>query len=138
MKTNKKACYDNISYTVVKNSFRKLCDPLLHMFNLSTLSGIFPDSLKTGIVAPIYKASDSSDLGNWRPISVHLCFSKIFERIMYNRIYKYFSLKFETSAIWLVETACTFLIFLIATVQISLEFETHQRGAGYTKSLNLN
>ena len=33
------------------------------------------------------------------------------------------SLKCKISAIWLVETACIFLIFLIATVQI-LECET--------------
>ena len=35
------------------------------------------------------------------------------------------SLKCKISAIWLVETACIFLIFLIATVQISMECETY-------------
>ena len=36
------------------------------------------------------------------------------------------SLKYKISAIWLVETASMFLIFLIATVQISMECETQE------------
>ena len=39
-------------------------------------------------------------------------------------------------AILLVETACIFL-FLIATVQISMEYETQESLAGYKKHLNL-
>ena len=34
------------------------------------------------------------------------------------------SLKCKISAIWLVETACIFLIFLIAAVEILIECET--------------
>ena len=37
----------------------------------------------------------------------------------------------------LVETVCIFLIFLFATVQISVECETQESEAGYTKHLNL-
>ena len=76
-------------YNVVKNCFGELSDPLLHIFNLSFLNGIFPDSLKIAKVTPVYKAGDSSDLGNYRPISVLPCFPKILERIMYKRLYKY-------------------------------------------------
>ena len=43
-------------------------------FNLSSSSGIFPDSLKIGKVTPICKASNSNDLGNYRPISVFYVF----------------------------------------------------------------
>ena len=45
--------------------------------------------MKIGKVTPIYKAGDSSDLGNYRSISVLPCFSKILERITYNRVYTY-------------------------------------------------
>ena len=92
LKTNRSAGYDDISYNVVKNCFGELCDlcdPLLHIFNLSYSSGIFPDSLKIGKVTPKYKAGNSSDLDNYRPISVLLCFSKILERIIYNIVYTY-------------------------------------------------
>ena len=37
----------------------------------------------------IYKAGDNSDISNYRRISVLPCFSKILERLMYNRLYKY-------------------------------------------------
>ena len=89
LKTNKSAGCDDVSYNVVKNCFGELCDPLLHIFNLSYSTGTFPDSLKIGKVTPIYKAGNSSDLGNYRPISALLYFSKILERIIYNRVYTY-------------------------------------------------
>ena len=64
LKTNKSTGYDDISYNVVKNCFGELYDPLLHIFNLSSSSGTFPNSVKIGKVTPIYKAGDSSDSGN--------------------------------------------------------------------------
>ena len=45
--------------------------------------------MKIGKVAPLHKADDSSDLGNYRLMSVLPCFSKILERIIYNRVYTY-------------------------------------------------
>ena len=47
------------------------------------------------------------------------------------------SLKCKISAILLVETAFIFLIFLIATVQISMECETQECEVGHTKHLDL-
>ena len=41
LKTNKSPGYGDISYNVVKNDFRELYDPLLHIFNLSSSSRIF-------------------------------------------------------------------------------------------------
>ena len=41
--------------------------------------GVFPDNLKIAKVTPVYKAGDNSDIGNYRPISVIRCFSKILE-----------------------------------------------------------
>ena len=41
------------------------------------------------IVTPVFKGGDEKDLGNYRPISVLPCFSKILERIMYNRLYNH-------------------------------------------------
>ena len=48
--------------------------------------------------------------------------------LIYKLIYKLYALSFKwkISAIWLVETASIFLIFLIATVQISLECEMQE------------
>ena len=51
--------------------------------------GCFAEELKIARVTPIYKTDDAIEIGNHRPISVLPCFSKILERIMYNRLFKY-------------------------------------------------
>ena len=50
---------------------------------------IFPDKLKIARVTPSFKKRSDSELGNYRPISVLPYFSKIPEKIMYNRLYKH-------------------------------------------------
>ena len=78
-----------MSFNVIKKCFGELCEPLKYLFNLSIVKGIFPDDLKIAKVTPIYKADNSSNISNYRPISVLPCFSKMLERIMYNRLQKY-------------------------------------------------
>ena len=73
---------------VIKKCFGSLCEPLKYE-NLSNENGVFPGGLKIARVTPIYKGEGSSDVSNYRPISVLPCFSKILEHIMYNRLYKY-------------------------------------------------
>ena len=46
------------------------------------------------------------------------------------------SLNCKIPAIWLVDRACKFLMFLIATVQISMECETQESKARCAKHLN--
>ena len=89
LKIDKSPSYDDISFNALKKCFSSLCEPLKYLFNLSIEKGIFPDDLKIAKVTPIYKTDDISNLSNYRPISVLSCFSKILERIMYNRLYQY-------------------------------------------------
>ena len=89
LKINKSSSVDDVSFNIIKKCFRMLCEPLTYLFQLSLEKGLFPDDLKIAKVTPIYKAGDNSDVSNYRPISVLPCFSKILERLMYNRLYKY-------------------------------------------------
>ena len=50
------------------------------------MQGVFPTVLKKAKVIPIFKGGDSSQLSNYKPVSVLPCFSKILERLMYNRL----------------------------------------------------
>ena len=60
------------------------------IFNESINLGIFfPENMKIAKVTPIFKSGKKELLTNYWPISVLSCFSKIFERIMYNRLYNY-------------------------------------------------
>ena len=89
LKINNSSSVDGVSFNIIKNCFGVHCEPLTYLFQLSLEKGVFPDDLKIAKVTPIYKAGDNSNVSNYRPISVLPCFSKILERLMYNRLYKY-------------------------------------------------
>ena len=59
LKINKSSGYDDISFNVVKKCFGVLYKPLLHIFNLSIQTGIFPDELKIASVTPIFKGCEN-------------------------------------------------------------------------------
>ena len=53
-------------------------------------AGIFPDVLKTGKITPVYKNKGIKQLfNNYRPISILPIFGKIFEKVLYTRIYNF-------------------------------------------------
>ena len=89
LKSNKSAGYDDISVDVVKKVFNLIQSPLLYIFNLSLKHGVFPEKLKIARVTPVFKTGEKSTVSNYRPISILPCFSKLLERIMYNRLYVY-------------------------------------------------
>jgi len=70
-------------------TINKIVDPLTHIINLSMETGIFPSNLKLAKVIPVFKSGDKCLLNNYRPISLLSSFSKIFERIMYNKIIRF-------------------------------------------------
>ena len=79
LKINKSPSHDGVSFNVIKKCFGKLREPLKCLFNLSIVNGIFPDDLKIAKVTPIYKADNSSNVSNYRQISVVPCFSRMLE-----------------------------------------------------------
>ena len=62
---------------------------LVDIINLSLLKGIFQDKLKIAKVIPVYKAEDPSLFVNYRPISMLPVFSKLFEKVMYDRLVEF-------------------------------------------------
>jgi len=52
-------------------------------------AGIFPDALKVGKITPIYKKGSNELLENYRPVSTLPIFGKIFEKIIYSRLYSF-------------------------------------------------
>ncbi|XP_065662272.1 uncharacterized protein LOC136084897 [Hydra vulgaris] len=62
--------------------------PLLSkLFNLSFVTGIFPNIFKTTSVKPTHKKGLRLECNNYRPISLLSNISKILEKLMYSRIY---------------------------------------------------
>lgn len=87
--TGKSAGYDNIPMSIIKRSINSIFSPLTHIVNLSIIHDVVPNELKIALVVPIFKSGDKALFSNYRPISVLPCFSKILERIIYNRVINY-------------------------------------------------
>ena len=77
---------DNITASVVYFVRDIVALPLSCIINKALELGVFPDALKLARVVPIYKSGDASLLTNYRPISILPIFSKIYEKVIANRI----------------------------------------------------
>ena len=73
----------------MKDTFIHFLKPLSYICNLSLSNGIFPHELKKAKVIPLFKHGDNQKVQNYRPISVLPFFSKIFEKMMFNRIFDF-------------------------------------------------
>ena len=87
IKSKSSTGFDNISTQLMKNSMESIALPMAEMFNYMIRSSIFPDDLKFAKVIPLYKSGDSSLFTNYRHISLLPAFSKVFERLIYNRLH---------------------------------------------------
>ena len=53
-------------------------------------NGIFPDSLKFANITPVFKKDSRTEKTNYRPVSILPNLSKIYERLIYNQLSKFF------------------------------------------------
>ena len=79
----------DIPIRVIKKTAHLTSHVLAFHFNNFMMSGTFPDSLKVGKVTPIFKKGNIEEIGNYRPVSTLPIFGKIFEKIIYSRIYNF-------------------------------------------------
>ena len=79
----------DIPIRIIKKSAHIICPSLSQYFNLLMTEGVFPEVLRVGRVTPIYKKGNPEDIGNYRPVSTLPIFGKIFEKVIYNRIYSF-------------------------------------------------
>ena len=89
LKGGKSPGFDEINDHIVKQNSNSLLVPLKYIFDLSLKSGTFLEKMKIARVTPVFTSGDTSIMTNYRAISVLPCFSKMLERIMFNRLYKY-------------------------------------------------
>ena len=86
LKSKNSSGHDEISTKLLKESIHQISIPLTHIINQSFLTGIVPQQMKIEKVVPIFKTSDPTLLTNYRPISLLTTFSKLIERLMYNKV----------------------------------------------------
>ena len=62
---------------------------LSKLVNMAFVAGVFPDILKWAKVTPLHKKESKLDHHNYRPISLLSVISKIYEKLLYTRIYSH-------------------------------------------------
>ena len=77
--------WDELSLAALNLSWPSVAPALVHVMNLSLEHGVVPLELKIAKVIPLFKADDPEKFSNYRPVSVLPLFSKILERLMYQR-----------------------------------------------------
>ena len=84
--TIKSSGFLNISSKVFKDAFTVLVPHLVYMFNLSFVTGIFPDRWKKATIIPLYKGGDKTNVSNNRPVSLLPLPGKLIKKIAHARI----------------------------------------------------
>lgn len=87
--SNVSAGVDGINTKTLKCIKKSIVNELTDCINTCFTNGEFPDSLKIAKVSPIYKSGSKMEPGNYRPISVLPTISKIFEKIIHDRLFNY-------------------------------------------------
>ena len=87
---NKKSSgYDNLSNVLLKQIKPSIINPLTLICNNSITEGEFPHDMKAADVSPLHKSKERQIVTNYRPISLLITLSKILEKVVYSRVYKF-------------------------------------------------
>lgn len=81
---------DDIPPILIKNCINELTPPITTLINQSFVESVFPEKLKIAVIKPVLKkGGKSEDPSNYRPIALLPSVSKIFEKVMANRLYSF-------------------------------------------------
>ena len=86
LKSKNSSGYDEITTNIIKISKPFIISPILNICNKMLDQGTYPERLKFSLIRPIYKSGDRTAASNYRPISLLPVFSKIFEKVIHNRL----------------------------------------------------
>ena len=89
LKSGKSLGPNSIPMKILKSLSSLISSPLFQIINESFQSGVFPEKLKLAKVIPLFKKACPLTASNYRPISLLSVFSKITEKVMYERLYKF-------------------------------------------------
>ena len=75
-----------ISALKIANESFNFTTALTNVINKSFSQGVFPDQMKIARMIPIHKDGPKNNVANYRPISLLNSLSKVYEKLMYNRL----------------------------------------------------
>ena len=77
---------NEIQPSLLIENIDKLSPILCDIFNACFRRGQYPNAFKVARVIPVFKAGNTNDVANYRPISTPSIFNKIGEILMNNRV----------------------------------------------------
>uniref|UniRef100_A0A1B6LLD0 Reverse transcriptase domain-containing protein n=1 Tax=Graphocephala atropunctata TaxID=36148 RepID=A0A1B6LLD0_9HEMI len=98
LKNKSSAGWDGVPVNLMRNVVTYISQPLCRIINQCFDEGVFPSQLKYAEVKPLFKKGDREDPGNYRPVSILVSFSKIFEKVAYSQIVNYFESRYIFSS----------------------------------------
>jgi len=129
IKPKKSTGQDNLSSYLLKELRSAISTPLATIINKSMEQGFFPEQLKIAKIIPIYKSKEKDKFNNYRPISLLSSISKIYEKVIYKRIYTFvepslyanqFGFRSKRSTVHAVMELCTDIIESLEKKQITM------------------
>ena len=91
-KVNKATGPSSIPNFILTKICNQISIPISMLINCSFETGTFPNNLKLAKIIPIHKKGSKLSVDNYRPISLLSNINKIFEKVMYKRLYNFLSL----------------------------------------------
>jgi hypothetical protein len=79
-------------YVEISNNILKACKnfisvPLSYLCNRLLFEGVFPERLKYAEIVPVFKKDYKNKVVNYQPISILTSINKIFEKVIYSRLF---------------------------------------------------
>ena len=84
--------HDEISNSLLKKLCHSISFPLCAIFNQSLYEGKFSSQIKLAKIIPLYKGKESDQAINYKPISLLITISKVFEKLGYTQVYGFLEL----------------------------------------------
>ena len=89
LKLNKACSVDCITNEMIKASSGVILYMYVDIFNLVLKSGLYPSIWRENLIKPIFKGGNAFDPSCYRGIAISSCLSKLFTRVLFNRLDKY-------------------------------------------------
>lgn len=86
---NKSGGSDQIHANTIKLAAPFIAPILCHIINNAMLHGKCPSQFKTAVICPVFKSGSKKLVNNYRPIALISNLAKVFEKILYFRLYKF-------------------------------------------------
>ena len=81
---------DQLPARMIKAADSSLCSTLTNLINSSLHDCSYPNDMKKAEISPLFKKKDDMSKENYRPVSILITFSKVFESIIANQLMVHF------------------------------------------------